>query len=484
MTRAVATYGRFNVPTEEGHGTLLKAVQAHAEKTGASHYVFPSHSQDAKKNPLNHNQKVGFMRRLFPNANIVSHKGVRTVIDAMKHLESKGHTHVTMVVGSDRVDEFHGLLNKYRKKEYPGIKSVKVVSGGQRDPDAEGAEGMSASKLRDLIRKGKRKEFISHYSDSKLGAQIHDTAKKAMSEQTELNKSKAVFLVGGPGSGKDFLIHSVFSEHKLLELSLEKLIKAINEQKNIIELDDFPNLIVNGTAETKEKIELAKTVLESMGYDISMVFVYTTDEVSRNRNNFRLMKGSRTFNEEVRKKRYNESISYLNSYCEMFDTFFIYDNSTNISAVNEERKTEIGGWLRELSDGIERFLNEKVLEVGTDDTANFIKHLTPGQVSNEVNSYAEAESKAKKNLKHLLAKKEGMFGDVRKGGISIARSSEPTNEQKASEEKNDENQNGKKKKFVSVSKTNLAKTGMSSYFDSRMGAVPTGGIGLTSTAVQ
>jgi hypothetical protein len=109
MSRATFTFGRFNAPTETGHGKLVSAVQAHAEKTGGSHYIFPSHSQDKKKNPLSHGQKTGFMRRLFPNANIVSHDKVRTAIDAVKHLESKGHTHVTMVVGSDRVSEFSSL---------------------------------------------------------------------------------------------------------------------------------------------------------------------------------------------------------------------------------------------------------------------------------------------------------------------------------------------------------------------------------------
>ena len=136
MSRATFTFGRFNAPTEGGHGKLVSAVQTHAEKTGGSHYIFPSHSQDKKKNPLPHDQKVRFMRRLFPKANVVSHDKVRTAIDAMKHLEKKGHTHVTMVVAPDRVDEFHGLLNKYRKKEYPGIKKVNVVSAGHRDHGA------------------------------------------------------------------------------------------------------------------------------------------------------------------------------------------------------------------------------------------------------------------------------------------------------------------------------------------------------------
>ena len=54
MSQATFTFGRFNPPTESGHGKLISAVQAHAEKAGGKHYIFPSHSQDAKKNPLSH----------------------------------------------------------------------------------------------------------------------------------------------------------------------------------------------------------------------------------------------------------------------------------------------------------------------------------------------------------------------------------------------------------------------------------------------
>ena len=130
MSNATFTLGRFNPPTEEGHGKLVSAVQQHAEKTGGEHYIFPTHTQDKKKNPMSHADKVSAMKKLFPKANVVSHEGVRTAIDAVKHLESKGHTHVTMVVGSDRVGEFHSLLNKYRKKEFPKVKKISVVSAG------------------------------------------------------------------------------------------------------------------------------------------------------------------------------------------------------------------------------------------------------------------------------------------------------------------------------------------------------------------
>jgi hypothetical protein len=278
MSKATFTFGRFNPPTETGHGKLVSAVQKHAEETGGSHYVFPSHTQDAKKNPLSHEHKVGAMQKMFKGANVVSHEKVRTAIDAMKHLESKGHTHVTMVVGSDRVKDFHGLLNKYRKKEYPGIKKVSVVSAGHRDPDAEGAEGMSASKLRGLVAAGKKKEFVSHYSDPKLGAHIHDKVKAGM--QMESVSPVGIFLLGGPGSGKDYVLNNIFSRFDLTEVQVEHILngsaaKLIEQKKNIV---------INGALD-EEKIQEVRTLLE--GYDFDSIYVHVTNKVSRLRNSLR-----------------------------------------------------------------------------------------------------------------------------------------------------------------------------------------------------
>jgi len=278
MSRATFTFGRFNPPTETGHGKLVSAVQSHAEETGGSHYIFPSHTQDKKKNPLTHEEKVGAMKKLFPSANVVSNDKVKTAIDAMKHLESKGHKHVTMIVGSDRVAEFHGLLSKYRKKEFPGIKKVEVKSAGHRDPDAEGAEGMSASKLRGLVAAGKKKEFVSHYSDPKLGAHIHDKVKAGM--QMESTNPVGIFLLGGPGSGKDYVLSNIFSRFDLTEVQIDHVLNGAADEL----IEQKKNIIINGSID-KDKIAVVNSILE--GYDIDYVYVSVTNKVSRLRNSLR-----------------------------------------------------------------------------------------------------------------------------------------------------------------------------------------------------
>ena len=150
---AVFTFGRFNPPTT-GHEKLIDALAKEQKKNpGSPMYVFPSHSQDPKKNPLPHALKVAFMKKMFRKyaKNITVNKA-RNIFEVASFLHNKGHRAIIMVVGSDRVDEFDRLLNQYNGQEgrhgYYGFDNIEVVSAGERDPDAEGVEGMSASKMR------------------------------------------------------------------------------------------------------------------------------------------------------------------------------------------------------------------------------------------------------------------------------------------------------------------------------------------------
>jgi predicted ABC-type ATPase/nicotinic acid mononucleotide adenylyltransferase len=399
---ATFTFGRFN-PPHAGHGKLISAVQDHAASSGGDHYIFPSHTVDHKKNPLAHGEKVHFLRKLFPKANIADHAQVRTPLDAVKHLESKGHKHITMVVGDDRVKSMQDLFNQYKGKEFHA--HVQVKSAGVRDPDSDDeVEALSASKLRDHAKKGNFKDFAKGVPVKKHAKDLYHAVRRGLRLEMFIPHFKALFLVGGPGSGKDFLIHSVLDECKLKEVSLDKIFEAIVNQTNIDEVYDFPSIIVNGNADNKDKILVTKAILETMGYDTAMVYVYTTDESSKKRNDERIASGAKTFKEHTRKTKYNNSISYLNEYVDMFESFALYDNSSNYSTVNEEKKVEITSWLVELSETISGFLSklpantsaiewihERVLEVGTDETAQFARALTPGQGSNNVRTYAEAD---------------------------------------------------------------------------------------------
>ena len=144
------TFGRFNPPTI-GHEKLIDATK----KAAAREYrVYASKAQDPKKNPLDYEQKVQWMKRMSPKhkSKIVSGGNYRNALDVAVKLFDEGFFHLTMVVGSDRVQEFKKLLDKYNgvksKHGLYDFKSINVKSAGERDPDAEGVAGMSASKMR------------------------------------------------------------------------------------------------------------------------------------------------------------------------------------------------------------------------------------------------------------------------------------------------------------------------------------------------
>ena len=155
------TFGRMNPPTI-GHGKLLDVL---SQKSGSNPYrVFLSQSQDQNKNPLKYQEKIKFARKLFPKhaRSIMMNKKVNNPMAAASALYDEGFINLVMVVGSDRLNEFDILLKKYNGKKsthgFYNFKSIKVISAGERDPDSEGVEGMSASKMRGFA---KDNDFVS-----------------------------------------------------------------------------------------------------------------------------------------------------------------------------------------------------------------------------------------------------------------------------------------------------------------------------------
>ena len=147
----VFTFGRFNPPTT-GHEKLLDKVKKIAGSD--DYFIYPSHSQNPKKDPLPFAKKVAYMRDMFPQhkRNITTKNNLKTVLDIAVYLHDMGYKELNMVVGSDRVIEFKKLLNTYNGQEkrhgFYDFDNIEVFSAGDRDPDSEGVTGMSASKMR------------------------------------------------------------------------------------------------------------------------------------------------------------------------------------------------------------------------------------------------------------------------------------------------------------------------------------------------
>lgn len=166
----VLAFGRMNPPTI-GHAKLVEKVHQIANKHDAIHAVVLSHSQDAKKNPLDVETKVKHAKKAFPNTNIVgASKDKPTIMHHASAMYDAGARHLHVVAGSDREEEYKKLLNTYNGKEgkhgYYNFKTITIHSAGHRDPDAEGAEGMSASKMREHATNGNEEEFHKGLPDT------------------------------------------------------------------------------------------------------------------------------------------------------------------------------------------------------------------------------------------------------------------------------------------------------------------------------
>ena len=142
-------FGRFNPPTM-GHEKLLN----HAKKisAGGDLKIYPSRSQDAKKNPLDPDMKVSYMRKMFPDfeEEIINDPEMKSIFNVLITASEEGYDNVNIVVGQDRLGEFENLAQKYNGDLYD-FEEIQVVSAGPRDSEKEGAEGMSASKLRKAV---------------------------------------------------------------------------------------------------------------------------------------------------------------------------------------------------------------------------------------------------------------------------------------------------------------------------------------------
>ena len=153
------TFGRFN-PPHAGHGKMMDAVKSYGGDTG-NYRIYPSRTQDNKKNPLSADQKIKHMRAMFKDHKdkIQNSEAHRNIFDIMKDLNDEGHEHVTMVVGDDRVKEFDKLTKKYNGVHYD-FKSINVKSAGKRDPKSDDPlEALSASSLRKHATSGDHEAF-------------------------------------------------------------------------------------------------------------------------------------------------------------------------------------------------------------------------------------------------------------------------------------------------------------------------------------
>lgn len=199
---AAFCFGRMNPPTQ-GHQQLINTV-AQAGR-GSDFFIFTSQSQDPKKNPLDYQTKVRFLRALNPSiaSHIVYEPGLKTIMQVAHWLYAKGYRRVTFVAGSDRLADFKELLEKYNGVEgtngYYQFDSINFASSGERDPDAEGVTGVSASAARAAAAAGDYEAFAQATGAGKLAKSLYDAVRKGMN----INEDASGYIPKNKREAKD-----------------------------------------------------------------------------------------------------------------------------------------------------------------------------------------------------------------------------------------------------------------------------------------
>ena len=263
----------MNPPTI-GHEKLVAKIKSEARKNRATPMLFLSHSQDKKKNPLSYEDKIRLSQKAF--GKLVKKSNARTIIDVAKQLE-KQYDELIVIGGSDRVDEFQKLLDRYNGKDY-AFEKITVVSAGERDPDSDDVSGMSASKLRLLAQTGKIKEFRAglpaRLRSSKDGKEMYDKIREAsgITEEMTLDevlsiqqrlKRKAMMkrIKGKIKLGRRRAKYKIASGEKLKKRSAKKAREIIRQRVAGSLGKDYKKLPLAGRMQVDKKVEKKRDLI-------------------------------------------------------------------------------------------------------------------------------------------------------------------------------------------------------------------------------
>ena len=383
------TFGRFNPPTT-GHAKLVdKLKRVRADDT----LLFSSHSNDKRKNPLTHKDKVKYLKKFFGKKVSVIDSNVRTVFDICNFLHEKGYKTINMVVGSDRVKEFEALITKYNNVKarhgFYNFSEINIVSAGERDPDADDVSGMSASKMRAYAEDGDFENFKEGVpsKNKRDQEQLYKAIRKGMgiNEGTlpqymiedliqegvyDQGIFKAVFLSGGPGSGKSAVVRKLalkplglkmVNTDSAFENGLKKAgmsldlrgadfdivdpirakAKKITKKNMDAYMTGRLGLIFDTTAAKSSKIKNYKKLLDKLGYEYKMIFVNTSLENALKRNDLR----SRKLPHEIVQGDWEASQKNANEYKKIFGRDFIHITNDDTEADLDKKAAGLYGKL-------------------------------------------------------------------------------------------------------------------------------------------
>jgi predicted nucleotidyltransferase len=332
------TFGRFNPPTI-GHEKLINKVKSMPTD---DYRIYLSRSEDSKKNPLSPRQKLDYMKQMFSShASKIEINSSNMILDIATNLYNKGYKEITMVAGSDRVQEFEGILKKYNGvKSRHGLydfDSISVASAGERDPDAEGAMGMSASKMRAAAAKGDLQTFKKGLPRGADADKIMKDVRKGMelAASYKIENYKPIDTVKG------------FEQEQVRDLYVRDMIFNINDKVDYIKED------IKGIVKRRGTNYI---VIEDNNNNLHKAWIWDCLPIAADR--------------EIEVREYNTNIDYgFEAVSE------IKEPEIKKKLTDSLKKKAFGALRKELN--MKQDENESY-EIGAD-YANHTKEMTPGQ---------------------------------------------------------------------------------------------------------
>jgi nicotinamide mononucleotide adenylyltransferase len=182
MNKAIFTFGRFNPPTK-GHLHLFDFMSS--TEPSSDLLIFTSSTQNAK-NPLPYHDKLKFMCLMFNEYqnNIVEDIAINNMFDSLVYLYIKGYTHITLVVGADRIVEHNRQIPKYNgveaKHGFYSFESISIISSGERNQDATDVSSVSSTKARQLVIDNDLDGFVKLYDGIDYSEELYHALSKVM----------------------------------------------------------------------------------------------------------------------------------------------------------------------------------------------------------------------------------------------------------------------------------------------------------------
>ena len=223
---ATIAFGRFN-PPHAGHGKLISVAKKSSEK--GDFKIYPSRKSGDKQNPLEADEKISIMRQMFSDdgEKIINDGDMKTIFDVLKKTYDDGYSSVNIVAGGKRVAEFDQLANKYNGELYD-FENINSISAGDRDPDAEGIEGISATKMRVAVKDDDFEAFMKNLEktekkkvvrivDDEVGRQIFNAVKKSMKAGVKESLWQIAPKLDWKGLRENFFLKKIFNVGDLIE---------------------------------------------------------------------------------------------------------------------------------------------------------------------------------------------------------------------------------------------------------------------------